>query len=634
MGTFNVRGFKSSEDILSYILPKIDLLCIQEHWLQDHNLDILQKASSEHHTVSKSSESLTNLNIISGGRGKGGVATYLRKKNIKEYTEVPCQSSRILATKIILSDNPRARLLLINCYLPCGTASSDQEEYQTCLAEITHLMDNHQENGLPIVIAGDFNVDLVHKNSKKTLEYMRSFMLSSHLSSMTEQHCTPGQFTFQTDDGKKRSSIDGFLVQSVDLSQYSDLSISEDIPLNTSDHYLVTMIWSPVMPLAHQVQVRSSLHTANKAKPTARIKIKWDEVSRSTIRECYTVPIELVAVDIFTKINVSELPPSEAEWALLLLSQKMLAQSKEFPYSKPNRKSRGKPEWNANVSSSYQEAKHVWMSWKKAGKPKGVRLHNGYLHHKKEFRRNLRQSRAQEHRKHLTNIEDASLSNSKLFHYLIKKQRSGNGSKPQTDTLEYKDRTYQGSLISDGWKQYFTDLAIPLAPSYDCEEPSKPSAELKTNTSSILETALITSKELDNAIFSLKRGKASGPDDISPEHLLYLGETARRLIVLIYNSFLAASYTPQSLKDGLVLPLHKGKGKNPRDPKNYRGITLTSTLCKLLELVLKPRIESSLLQCDIPDELQFGFQKGHSCLLTSCCLDLVLELNTLSRKPT
>ncbi|XP_041467284.1 uncharacterized protein LOC121417614 [Lytechinus variegatus] len=136
----------------------------------------------------------------------------------------------------------------------------------------------------------------------------------------------------------------------------------------------------------------------------------------------------------------------------------------------------------------------------------------------------------------------------------------------------------------------------------------QPSAELKINTSSTLETALITSKELDNAIFSFKRGKASGPDDINPEHLIYLG----------------------SLKDGL----HKGKGNNPGDPKNYRGITLTSTLCKLLELVLKPRIESSLSKCDIPDELQFGFQKGHSCLLTSCCLELVLELNTLSRKPT
>lgn len=69
---------------------------------------------------------------------------------------------------------------------------------------------------------------------------------------------------------------------------------------------------------------------------------------------------------------------------------------------------------------------------------------------------------------------------------------------------------------------------------------------------SLLETAHITSEELHTAAANLKKGKASGPDNISIQHL---GDTGRRLM---------ASYTPQSLKDGLVLPLHKGKGKNPR----------------------------------------------------------------------
>ncbi|XP_030840766.1 uncharacterized protein LOC115923693 [Strongylocentrotus purpuratus] len=84
------------------------------------------------------------------------------------------------------------------------------------------------------------------------------------------------------------------------------------------------------------------------------------------------------------------------------------------------------------------------------------------------------------------------------------------------------------------------------------------------------------------------------------------------LILLIYNYYLSTAHTSQEMKNGLILPFHKGKGKDPRDPRNYRGITLSSSFSKLLELILKPRLEKTLQGNGIPDELQFGFQKNHS----------------------
>lgn len=222
-------------------LNNIDILCIQEHWLHEHNIHILQDASPNHHVISKSSENLTNLNIIHGGRGKGGVAIYLRKSIISDFKRITCQSSRILAVEITFLQTLK-RMLLINCYLPSGTNSSDLAEYQICLGIIGHLLDTHLPPGEQStgVIAGDLNVDTVNQNTKKSLEYLRQLMISWSLLSVTEAVCSREQYTFSSDDRKKKSNIDGFLVPAAGISQFENLTISEEEPLNTSDHYLVT----------------------------------------------------------------------------------------------------------------------------------------------------------------------------------------------------------------------------------------------------------------------------------------------------------------------------------------------------------------------------------------------------------
>nr|XP_054755655.1 uncharacterized protein LOC129261626 [Lytechinus pictus] len=338
-------------------------------------------------------------------------------------------------------------------------------------------------------------------------------------------------------------------------------------------------------------------------------------------------------MDLFTNIGDCEILGKEAEAILLSLSQAMVQQSKNLPHTKPCQKRLGKAEWTTEVAEAYSEANHAWKRWKDNGKPIGVSLHDVYLQLKKVFRQRLRQARAVEHRRLLSSIESASTGNSRLFYQLIKRQRT-NITKRQTEVLEYQGCTYEKGDVAAGWKCYFTDLAQPTLNAEISQITIHDKFEPNEVVPMVQESALITSHELDVAIASLKKGKASGPDDISPEHIKYLGATARRLILLVFNSFLVSSFTPQSLKNGLVLPLHKGKGKDVKDPRNYRGITLTSTLCKLIELALKPRIQRSLEENNIPDELQFGFQKHHSCILTSCCLELIIELNSANKTPT
>ena len=99
----------------------------------------------------------------------------------------------------------------------------------------------------------------------------------------------------------------------------------------------------------------------------------------------------------------------------------------------------------------------------------------------------------------------------------------------------------------------------------------------------------------------------------SAEHVIFSGQATRRLLLVILNSFITTGHVPKSFQKEIIIPIHKGKGKSTYDPGNYRGITLSSTHCKLM---------------DVPDELQHGFQEEHSCALTAISLIFIMEGNT------
>ena len=68
---------------------------------------------------------------------------------------------------------------------------------------------------------------------------------------------------------------------------------------------------------------------------------------------------------------------------------------------------------------------------------------------------------------------------------------------------------------------------------------------------------------------------------------------------------------PESMKLGVLMPVFKRKGSN-LDAKNYRGITITATIAKILESVLRERIKPIVLESQ--NGLQRGFTEGSSLI--------------------
>ena len=320
--------------------------------------------------------------------------------------------------------------------------------------------------------------------------------------------------------------------------------------------------------------------TTQPAQKLQRLKIKWTDASKDQIAAQYTDPLEITARQLFTTIHKRVLDNTSVDDLLHKLTTAMIETSLSLPHSYPSIGKHGKPEWTSKVEDSYNAALEVWKRWKTADKPCSGRLFTDYLLCRKKFRSQLRQSRAHNNRKLLNCIENACETNQQLFHKLVKNQRSKDSSGYGTESLEYDGRTYQGDgEVIEGWELYFTDLSLPDHTG-DASSSSAFDIPEKPTFSAPMYALTITSHDIKEATTKLKKGKASGPDNISPEHLIYIGKATMHLILLIYNYYLSTAHTSQKMKDGLILPFHKGKGKDPRDPRNYRGITLSSSFSR------------------------------------------------------
>ena len=67
------------------------------------------------------------------------------------------------------------------------------------------------------------------------------------------------------------------------------------------------------------------------------------------------------------------------------------------------------------------------------------------------------------------------------------------------------------------------------------------------------------------------------------------------------------------MTDGIIVPIVKDKLASRSDMSNDKGITLSSTISKILELVLADMCKSNLQSSG----LQFGFKQKHSTIMCS-----------------
>lgn len=93
------------------------------------------------------------------------------------------------------------------------------------------------------------------------------------------------------------------------------------------------------------------------------------------------------------------------------------------------------------------------------------------------------------------------------------------------------------------------------------------------------------------------------------EHLKYAHPILVTQLTHLFKCIALHGYVPDRFGEGIIVPIVKDKAGNQNDVNNYRGITLTSVISKLFELIILEICEEYL----VTHEMQFGFKKNSGC---------------------
>ena len=131
--------------------------------------------------------------------------------------------------------------------------------------------------------------------------------------------------------------------------------------------------------------------------------------------------------------------------------------------------------------------------------------------------------------------------------------------------------------------------------------------ELPSSVRREVEVEEIRQEEVETAMHKMKKGKATGADEVWLEMLEMAGDVGVKWTGRLLNVCMQEGRIPKEWRMGLIVPIWKRKG-DVHDPGKYRGITLLSQVLKLLERVLDARIRRRV-EGDFGEEQQ-GFRKG------------------------
>ena len=128
----------------------------------------------------------------------------------------------------------------------------------------------------------------------------------------------------------------------------------------------------------------------------------------------------------------------------------------------------------------------------------------------------------------------------------------------------------------------------------------------------------ITQADVRKAVSELKNTVSQTPDGIPA---LFLKQTLDQLIyplTAFFNLSLSKGVLPSLWKKSLVVPIFKKGLKG--NPLNYRPISLTSVICRVLEKIIHNKMLTHLLSNNLLSNEQHGFIKNRSTLSQQVCL--------------
>lgn len=602
--SYNSTG--TAEDKIEYIKQiianeNVSLVLLQETWLLSKDAhQILNSVHPDfgHHAVS----GVPDDGTIIHGRPYGGVAILYNKYLAKTIEHVQVDSNRICAIKLIF-DN-RKDILVICVYLPNDTYSKTivDQTYLECLDTINVLIERNSDS--EFIIAGDMNTDTCRQN-------MHSRMLEDYMEQMgaynTWKHSLARQtYTFRSPLMMHGSCID-YIYVSQDLFNNVQRFETCDDDINRSFHDPVILTLKMEIP-------KNTVKTIDRSHS----RVAW--------HKCTAIHLQEYAAEVDNQLSQLQQPLclvtcknvecacSDHKNMISIYSDQILqicfkAGEKHLPHTK--NKAKCLPHWTRDVKPLRDDLLFWGKIWRECGKPNQGTLYDVYKKIKLKYHYKIREIKKNVQARRRERMAEAiSLSQDRdLWSEVRKIKRSCKVNPPNIDGIVDK------KLVCEKFASQYKELYNSVPSNYEKMKEIKLliSEGIKNHSE-----PAITQREIQESIKLLHKGKSDGNGMVS-DYIINGPICISNHIAMLLNAMLIHGCTPGNMLLSTGLSIPKNVNKSLSDSTNYRGITLASCLCKLLDIVTVLRYEDKLRTSD----LQFSFKKRHS---TTMCTLLVKEI--------
>ena len=206
---------------------------------------------------------------------------------------------------------------------------------------------------------------------------------------------------------------------------------------------------------------------------------------------------------------------------------------------------------------------------------------------------------------YVNNILQTSLEegNSKPFYRYVKSKKEDNiGVSPlKEDGKLHVTAQKKCEILAAQFRSVFTDDKNDPQSDVLLHGPAYPPVE----------ELIIRDEGVAKLLADINPSKASGPDEIPCRLLKELAQELAPVFASLFRQSLSTGDLPSSWLHAWITPVFK-KGSRC-EPENYRPVSLTCVMCKLLEHIICTHLRTHFDRHGILTEYNHGFRSKHSC---------------------
>ena len=255
--------------------------------------------------------------------------------------------------------------------------------------------------------------------------------------------------------------------------------------------------------------------------------------------------------------------------------------------------------WNNEIKSCLNAKKIAHQRYKKYSNPSDKIEYDTQRRRSKKLIKNGKRNLE-------THIANISKNNPKEFYGYIRKKKSVAptiGPLRKDNGEATQNEIEMAQILNKFFASVFT---------VENTESIPPILPLQIDAAQTLNNIVFHDHDIMRELNKIKINKTPGPDKISPKILKEASNEIVKPLTLYFNKSINLGEVPDEWKLANVTPIFKKGDKS--HPSNYRPISLTSVICKLMETIIRDNIVKHLEQNNLLNDSQHGFRNKRSCL--------------------